>query len=137
MRRSTTTRHRQGPPVRPTVCGDYEVVELFLLGADARYLELEFGPHGHSLGLVLSGVRHRVAVVDGVAYETTRSAGRWRGRARLSATWLPPGLRAGNAFAIHGEGPERRHLAASPVPGESPDFHRIDCFPPLTAPAGT
>ena len=32
---------------------DFEVVELFLVGADGEYLEAEFGPHGHHLLLWL------------------------------------------------------------------------------------
>ena len=33
---------------------DYEVVEIFFLSSkDNMYLEVEFGPHGHHLGLLL------------------------------------------------------------------------------------
>ena len=126
-----------GDPVPPGPVGstdslwEYEVVELFLLGEEERYLELEFGPQGHFLGLALEGVRNRVSVVDSIEYEATRAAGRWRGRARLAAAWLPSGVRAANAFAIHGEGRHRRYLAASPVPGDGPDFHRLGAFPAL------
>ena len=35
---------------------DYEVVEIFFLSSkDNMYLEVEFGPHGHHLGLLLNG----------------------------------------------------------------------------------
>ena len=35
---------------------DYEVVELFFLSSkDNMYLEVEFGPHGQHLGLLLKG----------------------------------------------------------------------------------
>ena len=43
---------------------DYEVVEIFFLASsknekeDEMYLELEFGPHGHHLGLLLHGRRN-------------------------------------------------------------------------------
>ena len=35
----------------------YEVVELFLVGPDGHYIELEFGPHGHWLALAFSAPR--------------------------------------------------------------------------------
>ena len=39
---------------------DYEVVEAFFLNDDEQYLELEFGPHGQHLGLLLNGRRNAV-----------------------------------------------------------------------------
>ena len=45
------------PPGRLDGLWNFEVVELFLLGADQRYLELEFGPHGHHLALRFRGPR--------------------------------------------------------------------------------
>lgn len=115
---------------------DHEVVELFLLGRDEAYLEIELGPHGHWLGLRLSGRRrvadHRVPI----AFRATRQGARWRGAARFAAAWLPPGLCAANFYSIHGVGPARRFLAMAPVPGEAPDFHRLEHFPPLAPHSG-
>jgi len=37
----------------------------------------------------------------------------------------------GNAYAIHGQGSERRYLAAHAVRGAAPDFHRLECFAAL------
>jgi len=110
---------------------EFEVVELFLLGDRERYLELELGPHGHHLALQLRGRRNVEAQGAQLAYTAERRGARWRGRARVPRAWLPPGLRAANAYALHGAGRERRHLAAQPVPGPAPDFHRLDCFRPL------
>jgi hypothetical protein len=45
---------------------------------------------------------------------------------------LPPGLGRVNAYAIHGQGANRRYLAAYSVGGTAPDFHRLDRFVPLT-----
>ena len=39
---------------------DYEVVEAFFLNAANQYLELEFGPHGQHLALLLNGRRNAV-----------------------------------------------------------------------------
>jgi hypothetical protein len=113
---------------------DFEVVELFLLGEGQRYLELEFGPHGHWLALELEGARNIVRTEkssDLVRFEVERSANRWRGRARVSGTLLPTPVSHANAYAIHGTAQERRYLAWAPVPGRAPDFHQLDRFPPF------
>lgn len=119
------------PPGRLDGLWDFEVVELFLLGDDDRYLELELGPHGHWLALDLAGARRVVGRPAPIDFEAHREGARWRGRARVPASWLPPGLRRANAFAIHGRGPARRYLAAHPTGGEAPDFHRLASFAPI------
>ena len=52
----------------------------------------------------------------------------WRGEALLPYRWLPPGPHRVNAYAIHGVGEARRHLAHAPLPGEKPDFHQVESF---------
>jgi hypothetical protein len=127
--------HRDAPPATPAGSTDrlweYEVVELFLLGREQRYLELEFGPFGHYLVLALEGPRNLVRSGIPIAYEAQRTDAGWTGRARIDADQLPPGLAEANAYAIHGSGPARRYLAAHPVPGPAPDFHRLEFFRPL------
>lgn len=117
---------------------NHEVVELFLYGAHepgarepgahehrARYLELEFGPFGHYLALRFHGVRRRDGEARALDYRATREGDRWRGRARVDASLLPPGLARCNAHAIHGLGAARRYLSAVPAPGTAtPDFHQ-------------
>jgi hypothetical protein len=120
-----------GPPRSLDGLWRYEVVELFLLGVDERYLEIELSPHGHHLVLVLHGRRRIVSTVRDVLFAAERERGRWRGSAQLPLDRLPPGLRAWNAYAIHGSGAARRYLAAAPVPGAQPDFHRLEDFAPL------
>ncbi|MGD8859023.1 MAG: hypothetical protein PVI30_03370 [Myxococcales bacterium] len=63
--------------------------------------------------------------------ETCSEGGCWSARAELPRAQLPHPVTRANAYAIHGAGRERRHLAAHPVPGEAPDFHRLACFPPV------
>jgi hypothetical protein len=110
---------------------EHEAVELFLLAEPARYLELELGPHGHYLGLLLHG-RRCVARADlPVRFESERDGDRWRGLARMRLCDLPAGVCRGNAYAIHGRSDRRRYLACFPVPGPAPDFHRLECFGPL------
>ena len=49
----------RAPPGPTDRLWEYEVAELFLLGDDQRYLEIELGPHGHHLVLELRGPRPR------------------------------------------------------------------------------
>jgi len=127
--------HGDPPPPGPAGSCDglweFEVVEVFLVGEDERYLEIELSPHGHHLALQLHHPRQVTARDLPVRYRCSREGGWWRGRAEVSAALLPPGLATVNAFAIHGIGPGRRFLAAHPTGGERPDFHRIAGFPSL------
>jgi hypothetical protein len=107
---------------------EHEVVELFLVGENEHYLELEVGPHGHYLVLQLWGRRHVERRALLAQYEAVISNSRWRGIARLPVSYLPPDVGRGNAYAMHGVGSNRRYLAAHPVPGEAPDFHALEHF---------
>ncbi len=120
-----------GPPGCQPGLYDFEVVELFLLGEDERYLEVEVGPHGHHWVLALHGRRRIVREGIPVDLEVVldRGLGRWRAELSFSRDLLPPGLARANAFAIHGVGDARRYLAAHAVPGDGPDFHRLGAFP--------
>lgn len=126
-----------GDPAPPAPPGsldglwEFEVVELFLLGEDRRYLELEFGPFGHYLVLELGGPRQVRRRGLPLVFASERDAGRWTGCASVPTGLLPPSLRAANAYAMHGQGVGRRHLACHPVPGVEPDFHQLECFGPL------
>lgn len=126
-----------GAPGRLDRLWEHEVVEVFLAEAptcDARYLEVELGPHGHWLALAFEGYRRRVAedlVLDLRAGRVGNDGARWRGVAHVASAELGRALSrigAVNAYAIHGAGGARRHLAACPVPAgryEAPDFHRL------------
>lgn len=106
-----------------------EVVELFVAERrGARYLEIELGPHGHYLVLTFDALRHRDSPPHEVSYQVTRCGPRWRGEASIPARLLPPVPHRINAYAIHGGPKARRYLAMMKVPGEKPDFHRLDCF---------
>ena len=105
---------------------NFEVVELFLHAPADRYLELEFGPHGHWLALRLQGVRNVVDADVTIAFSVEHHADRWHGRATIPAALLPTGLARWNAHALHGQGEARRYLSALPARGARPDFHRPD-----------
>ena len=118
---------------------EHEVVELFIAGtpnddepgSGVPYTEVELGPWGHHLVLRLRGVRHVVEQGLPLAFRSWRRGGRWWGAARLDCGLLPPPPWRVNAYAIHGVGDERRYAAATPLPGEQPDFHQPQHFAPL------
>lgn len=126
-------------PARPTGSTDrlwdFEVVELFVLGADNHYLELEFGPHGHYLALELRGRRQlvRKGANQGLAmdYRSRINGDRWSGIASLPASLLPASATHFNAYALHGRGVGRHFLAHAPCLGRKPDFHNLDRFVPI------
>ena len=118
----------EAPPGATWALWEHEVVELFVVGPNQRYTEVEIGPHGHHLVLQLDGVRNIVARELPLELSVEHAEGRWSARAVLAAALLPPGPHTVNAYAIHGRGAHRRHLAWTPVPGPAPDFHRVECF---------
>jgi hypothetical protein len=130
--------HDDPPPPGPAASTpglwDYEVVELFLCGPGQQYTEIEVGPHGHYLVLRLDGVRKPVEQGLALSVETAITGARWRGRVMVPRALLPAGPHRVAAYAIHGTGPGRRFCAAFPVPGESPDFHRLDAFASVVLP---
>jgi hypothetical protein len=117
---------------------EHEVIELFI-GSDVtapdplrpRYVELEFGPHGHALGLSFSERRRRLErfEVDG---DTWLRGPRWSGQARVPLARLPAMPWRVGAFAIHGPPGGRRYLTAVQPPRSSPpDFHDVALWRPL------
>lgn len=131
-----------GDPPPPTPPGptdqlwNYEVVELFILGdgPNRPYLEIELSPHGHHLVLQLEGVRCIVESKLPLDYRAEIRGDRFRGDAVVPRSYLPPAPHRINAYAIHGRGDARRHLAMEPVPGPAPDFHRLESFVPVDLP---
>lgn len=116
------------PPPDSDDLWDFEVVELMLVGAGERYVEIELSPHGRSLVLFLQGPRNVVGRAAAVEYHAQIQAGRWQGVATVPLAWLPIGVDRVNAFAVHGATEPRRYLAWRPTGGLHPDFHRLDQF---------
>jgi hypothetical protein len=122
--------HGDPPPLAPVGSTDglwnYELVELFLFADGERYLELELGPHGHHLVLLLAGVRQVLQRIESVDYRARiePERRRWRGRLELPVQLVPDDTSHWNAHALHGAGVTRRYLSASPCRGARPDFHQ-------------
>ena len=120
------------PDVAPGSCWalwEHEVVELFLVGENEAYTEIEVGPFGHYLLLRLEGVRNIVERELPMRLSSEIAGRRWRGVAEIERTYLPRTIRTLNAYAIHGSKTERSYSAWEPVPGDGPDFHRLAYFP--------
>lgn len=126
----------EGQPGPTWALWEHEVVELFILGPDQRYLELELGPHGHHLLLLLHGRRTITERLLPLQLEVAVIGDRWTARAWLPWALLPPGPHHVNATAIHGQGEGRRYLSHVALGGEQPDFHRLEAFVPVPASDG-
>jgi hypothetical protein len=109
---------------------DYEVVEAFFLNDAEEYLELEFGPHGQHLMLILNGNRNAIKHSLPLDYSSSidRESMTWTGRATIRGSYFPPNVTKFNGYAIHGTGEDRVYEAVFEVSGEQPDFHRINKF---------
>jgi len=109
---------------------DYEVVEAFFLNGADRYLELEFGPYGQHLMLLLDGQRNAIKHSLPLEYSASidEKNGLWTGKALIPESYLPPNVTSFNGYAIHGTGDDRTYEAVFEVSGPQPDFHRIEKF---------
>jgi len=112
---------------------EYEVVEAFFLASSTnKYLELEFGPHGQHLMLLLDGRRNTIRHSLPLEYQASIQGKIWTGVAKIPKAYFPDGFDKWNAYSISGTGDDRSFKALFPAPGEAPDFHRIDDFQPIS-----
>jgi len=118
---------------------NYEVVECFFLSqnptgkfGEPDYLELEFGPHGQHLGLLLHGVRQDIAHSFPMQYEAEISPDRksWKGKAVVPKHYFPPNVNRFNAYAINKPEEPRAYKSLYPSSGAQPDFHALQYFLP-------
>ncbi len=122
------------PPSGTPGLWNYEVAELFLLGTNGHYVEVELGPAGHFLVLRLTRYRGPAVELSPLSVDSRILGGRFRASLRLGVEDLPPAPWRANAYAIHGVGSDRRYLAAYRIDGPgtvTPDFHRLSCFEAL------
>ena len=111
------------------------MVELFLLNDAGLYLEVELGPWGHHLVLLLDNgkdLRHSLPLAFSVT--AREEGGSWKGKAVIPTSYLPPNISKLNAYAIHGHGDERKYEALFPAPQgvhKAPNFHRLEYFKPV------
>ena len=78
--------------------------------------------------LQFAGWRRRLGSPQPLRFEAQIDGNRWQGKAWLANALLPPAPHLVGAFAIHGDGQNRRYLAAMPAAGAAPDFHRQECW---------
>ena len=119
-------------PIGPTDgLWEYEVVEVFLLGKNGHYTEIELAPTGHHLVLQLEGTRNPVASCLPLKFKACIDGSRWTGQAHVPNSLLPEGPLFVNGYAIYGTGPNLVYMSWIPLPGAAPDFHQPDMFRPL------
>lgn len=110
---------------------DYQVVEAFFLNHEDQYLEVELSPHGEHLVLLLNGRRNSVVQQLPLQYYVKKYENTWTGVAYIPLEYFPYHVTKFNAFAIHGEGSNRKYLSLFPTPEgkfKQPDFHRLEYF---------
>jgi len=112
---------------------EYEVVEAFFLNDKDQYLEVEFGPHGQHIVLLLNGRRNAVKHTLPLEYSATinNETMTWTGEARIPADYFPPEVTLFNAYAIHGTADDRKYEALYESSGPQADFHRLEKFQPI------
>jgi len=121
----------QGEPYSPFwKLWDYEVVEVFFLNHRDQYLEVEIGPHGHHLILLLDGKHNAVKHSLPLNLSVDIKGQEWTATARIPACYFPPNVHKWNAYAIHGVGEERTYEALYPADAKlkAPDFHALEYF---------
>lgn len=127
------------PPPSPPPPGpypglyNYEVVEVFFLNSTTNhYIELEFGPYGHYLVILLTAERQTFKQLLPLPDYTVErpSQNRWIGRVNVPRAHFPSHVDRFNAYGIHGQGINRTYEALFPAPRDSPkpDFHRLELF---------
>lgn len=110
------------------------MVEVFFLGPEEKYLEIELGPQGNYLVYYLEGIRNvtnKALFLDEYNAYLAVNKRAWKGQAFIPWTFLPPGINMFNAYAIHKSDPNRVYMSLFPVPqgsAEGPDFHFLDPF---------
>lgn len=123
----------QGPAGAFDKLWDYEVAEAFFLNDKNQYLEVELGPHGHHLLLMLTGPRKAVKDKLPLTYSAKISGDRWTGEAHIPKSYFPPSVTKFNAYAIHGDGENRIYESLYPAKDvPAPDFHRLEFFQAIT-----
>jgi hypothetical protein len=133
LRIHVSAKHQKPAMIPPLPQGrldglwNYDVVEVFLVGEDGTYLEVELGAGGHWLVLSFSGVRERSDDHNGLALDVVHrvTPKHWESETVIPWSIVPPRVSRLNAFAIHGG----TFLAYRSVPGHEPDFHQPASYP--------
>jgi len=109
----------------------YDVVELYFVGEDGTYTEVELGAGGNYLVLSFNGVRQQSNDWEGREFNhrnATATPGTWQSVIQLPWDVLPAKIVRMNAFVSAGG----HQLAWSAVPGTEPNFHQPSVFPEVT-----
>lgn len=118
---------------------EQDVAELFLMGPDGRYQELNLSPGGAWWCATFSGYRQREEVLQCPSARTRAGveAGRWWAELRLSIGDIPVMKEGGwQAARLHVasilDPNDPEYLCSGHHSGGEPDFHREQNFQPLS-----
>lgn len=117
-------------PERTRIDGlwNYDVVEVFFVGEDGTYTEIELGAGGHWLVFGFSDVRKRsndyTDFTPQMTYKKLEN-NQWESEILIPWQMLPKKITRMNAFVINGE----NFLSLTPLPGTQPDFHQPLHYP--------
>jgi uncharacterized protein (DUF362 family) len=112
-----------------------DCVEIFLdttLGSPKSYHEIEVGPFGHFLDLVVDGTKNDVAWSSGTKIGTTRKKDHATIEVMITAKEIVSAFKPNarfplGLFRMEGKG-ERKYLAWSPPKTKKPNFHVPEAF---------
>jgi hypothetical protein len=132
---------------------EWEVVELFIVGQEQHYLELEFSPHGHYLVLKLHTIRNIIQSLISLEYQSSlfpssqfyyssinhhfMKKSQWYGQAIIPFNLLPPPYINTteeydyhiNMFMCYQHNNKKQYAFAYPLEGKQPNFHQIQKYP--------
>lgn len=136
---------------------DFEVVEVFIASTSYHhtdpsttpYFEIIVGPHGHYLAISHTGQGNLSECDDSILLQNpppliqiAPDHQSWSATLQIPYELLPEPVEElhsqfslnwkFNSYAIHGKGTDRVYMALSPVPGDTPNFHQLEHFVPLT-----
>jgi hypothetical protein len=114
------------PPGRLDGLWDYDVSEIFFVGDDGKYLEVELGTRGHYLVLAFDDIRQRSNDFADADFQHEYQADEHGATSSILIpnSALPANIVKANAFLIAGG----YFMAYSPLPGDEPDFHQPKNF---------
>ena len=105
---------------------DFDVVEVFLVGDNHHYLEVELGAGGQWLVLEFDEIRKRSNDHADLQPKFSHIRGDevWSAEIVIPRDLVPEGFRGMCVFVIAGG----KFLSLVPMPGDEPDFHQPDVF---------
>jgi hypothetical protein len=107
---------------------EFDVLEIFFVGENGKYIEIELGTAGHYLVLGFDGVRRRSNDFHDMSFDHSfkrEDDGSTISTILIPNEILPTVITRANAFVIANQ----EFLSHAPLPGAKPDFHQPSEYP--------